>query len=84
MAHRRLNRGPSVSTFKRCLGMEHNRVFLTPKALHIGDTDHDGKSPIIDTEVMSDLDLAIKNGWGNTKGDKLPPDWRTRKKGQKK
>lgn len=27
----------------------------------------------------SDLDLMIRNGWGNTPRKQLPPDWRTRK-----
>ena len=26
----------------------------------------------------SDLDLMIRNGWGNTPRNQLPPDWRTR------
>lgn len=27
---------------------------------------------------FSDLDLMIKNGWGNTRQCNLPKDWRTR------
>lgn len=27
---------------------------------------------------MSDLDLMIENGWGDTPQERLPTDWRTR------
>jgi hypothetical protein len=32
---------------------------------------------------MSDLDLKISLGWGDTKQYKLPADWRTRRKEEK-
>lgn len=28
---------------------------------------------------LSDLDLMIRNGWGNTRQDRMPKDWRTRR-----
>lgn len=31
-------------------------------------------------DPMSDLDLMIKNGWGDTKQINLPKDWRVRHK----
>jgi hypothetical protein len=31
---------------------------------------------------LRDLDLAIRNGWGDTPQSKMPPDWRTRKNRQ--
>ncbi len=31
-------------------------------------------------QPMSDLDLMIENGWGNTPQTQIPADWRTRKK----
>ena len=33
---------------------------------------------------MSDLDLALKLGWGDTLWNKLPADWRERQKAQRK
>lgn len=35
--------------------------------------------PHVKLDPMSDLDLAITNGWGDTPQPKLPPDWKTRK-----
>jgi hypothetical protein len=29
---------------------------------------------------ISDLDLAIRNGWGDIPQTQLPPDWRTRRR----
>ena len=31
---------------------------------------------------MSDIDLMIANGWGNTPQTRIPEDWRTRIKTQ--
>jgi hypothetical protein len=31
-------------------------------------------------QPLSDLDLMIKNGWGDTPQTKLPADWRTKVK----
>ena len=30
-------------------------------------------------QPMADLDLMIRNGWGDTPQTKLPSDWRTRR-----
>lgn len=32
--------------------------------------------PVLNLQPMSDLNLAIRNGWGDTPQSKLPPDWR--------
>jgi len=34
--------------------------------------------PKLNLQPMSDLDLMIANGWGDTPQVDLPPDWRTR------
>lgn len=33
-----------------------------------------------DFTPMADIDLMIRNGWGDTPQPKIPADWRTRKK----
>lgn len=38
--------------------------------------------PALTIQPMSDLDLMIANGWGNTRQDRLPKDWRVRVKGK--
>lgn len=35
--------------------------------------------PKLNLQPMSDLDLMIENGWGDTPQVELPDDWRTRK-----
>ena len=37
-------------------------------------------APSLNLQPMSELNLKIANGWGDTPQTKLPPDWRTRKK----
>ena len=34
----------------------------------------------IELTPMSDLDLMIANGWGDTPQSEMPPDWRERKR----
>lgn len=50
---------------------------LTPQ----GDGRHSSEkhAATINFTPMSDLDLMIRNGWGNTPQRNLPADWRTRK-----
>ena len=40
----------------------------------------DGHDPRrkLDLQPMSDLDLMIANGWGDTPQQRMPRDWRTR------
>ena len=40
-------------------------------------------APALNLQLMSELDLKIANGWGDTPQTKLPPDWRTRKKSER-
>jgi hypothetical protein len=40
----------------------------------------EAKQPKLTLQPMSDLDLKIQNGWGDTRQTELPHDWRTRKK----
>jgi hypothetical protein len=35
--------------------------------------------PTLNLQPMSDLDLMIANGWGDTPQKKLPENWRTKK-----
>lgn len=37
-------------------------------------------APRIRLDPMSDLDLMMANGWGDTPQWRMPADWRTRKK----
>lgn len=56
-----------------------------PEDLREDDHHHTVSNPQVtrlEMTPMDDLDLMIKNGWGGTKRDKLPPDWRTRRKGE--
>ncbi len=41
--------------------------------------DHPKATPALQLDPMSDLDLMIENGWGETPQYRLPGDWRTRK-----
>lgn len=34
--------------------------------------------PVINLQPLSDLDLMIENGWGDTRQENIPKDWRTR------
>lgn len=36
--------------------------------------------PRLNLQPMSDLDLMIANGWGDVSQEKLPADWRTRRR----
>lgn len=48
---------------------------------YLVESDKPEEKPRIKFETsMSDLDLMIKNGWGDTPQSKIPEDWRTRKK----
>lgn len=40
--------------------------------------------PPVKLQPLSDLDLMIENGWGDTPQTSIPADWRTHKKSAKK
>ncbi len=51
-------------------------VFQSPEQAAEGAIPPDGQR--INLQPMSDLDLMIAHGWGDTPQERLPKDWRTR------
>ena len=59
---------------------------MSAKQLRRGLAEQRGRSPVIrrfgakaSLTPMSDIDLMIKMGWGDTPQSDLPADWRTRR-----
>lgn len=66
----RLNKRLSRSTLHGAMGsVSSESITMRPDAYAY---------PSIQLQPLSDLDLAIKNGWRDTPQTKLPVDWRTR------
>jgi hypothetical protein len=63
------------------LGLHTGSHFLDPEEATIERESRPPARPrvVVRLDPMSDLDLAIANGWGNTPQNRLPADWRTRK-----
>lgn len=76
------NGGNGSGRNKRRAG-ERQRLGLTRVIFRHPDELEPSKSIALNLDAMSDIDLMIANGWGNTPQTKMPSDWRTRHKGPK-
>lgn len=63
----------------RDMNMRNGSHFLDPEEALV-QSYAAASAPRIRLDPMSDLDLMIANGWGDTPQHRLPADWRTRKK----
>ena len=59
------------------LGIDRNGSYRMARPADYQDR-HAGPDPS-DPAAFAELDLMIRQGWGDTPQQKLPPDWRTRR-----